>query len=39
MHGFHVSREKCDCGAFLYIASGASILVVLLIVDLLRLTY
>ncbi len=39
MHGFHASREKCDRGAFIYCASGVSILVVLLIVDLLRLTY
>ena len=39
MHGFHVSREKCDRGAFIYIASGVSLLVVLLIVDLLRLTH
>jgi len=39
MHGFHVSREKCDRGAFIYVASGVSLVVVLLIVDLLRLTY
>jgi len=39
MHGFHASREKCDCGRFLYVASGVSLLVVLLIVDVLRLTY
>lgn len=39
MHGFHVSREKCDRGAFIYVASGVSLVIVLLIVDLLRLTY
>lgn len=39
MHGFHVSREKCDRGLFIYIASGVSLVIVLLIVDLLRLTY
>ena len=39
MHGFHVSREKCDRGLFIYVASGVSLVVVLLIVDLLRLTY
>ena len=39
MHGFHVSREKCDRGVFIYVASGVSVLVVLLIVDVLRLTY
>jgi len=39
MHGFHASREKCDRGLFIYIASGVSLVVVLLIVDLLRLTY
>jgi hypothetical protein len=39
MHGFHVSREKCDRGLFIYIASGVSLVVVLLIVDVLRLTY
>ena len=39
MHGFHVSREKCDRGLFIYVASGVSLVIVLLIVDLLRLTY
>ena len=39
MHGFHVSREKCDRGLFIYIASGVSLVIVLVIVDLLRLTY
>jgi hypothetical protein len=39
MHGFHASREKCDRGVFIYIASGVSLLIVLLIVDVLRLTY
>ncbi len=39
MHGFHVSREKCDCGAFVCIASGVSLLFVLLVVDVLYLTY
>lgn len=39
MHGFHASREKCDRGVFIYIASVVSLVVVLLIVDVLRLTY
>ena len=39
MHGFHVSRDECDRGLFIYVASGVSLVVVLLIVDLLRLTY
>jgi len=39
MHGFHASREKCYRGAFVFVASGVSLLVVLLIVDILRRTY
>jgi len=39
MHGFHASREKCDRGLFIYIASGVSLVVVPLIVDVLCLTY
>jgi len=39
MHGFHASREKCYRGTFVFVASGVSLVVVLLIVDLLRLTY
>lgn len=39
MHGFHASREKCDYGRFVCIASGVSLLFVLLVVDVLRLTY